>query len=55
MEKVEVCSETSFCALVCIGLGFDDIARKRIREQLGLIPSEEDELLMFLLYRSILY
>ncbi len=61
MEKVEISNVLSFCALAISELGFDAIARKRVREQLGLDPSEsalgaeEDEFLMFLLYRSILY
>ncbi len=61
MEKAKNCSGTNFFSQISLELGFDDIAREKTRERLDRCPiestlsSEEDELLMFLLYRAILY
>ena len=61
VEKAENNTQVNLQVLELSNLGFDEVARKRMREQLGLDPSEsgaiskEDELLMFLLYRSVLY
>ncbi len=60
MEKVESSTKNRFIDLAFLELGYDDIAKKRVREQLGLSPlenevnNEEDEFLMFLLCRSVL-
>ena len=60
MEKVESSTKNRFIDLTFLELGYDDIAKKRVREQLGLSPlenevnNEEDEFLMFLLCRSVL-
>ena len=61
MEKAESSIENNFCAVDSLKIGFDDIARRRIKKQLELSPpgnslsAEENELLMFLLSQSILY
>lgn len=61
MKKTDNSKRLSFCSLPNLDLDFDDVTRKKLREQLDLNPSgsalgaEESELLMFLLYRSILY
>lgn len=61
MEKAKNCSGANFFSQISSELGFDDIAREKTREWLERYPmestpsSEEDELLMFLLYRAILY
>jgi hypothetical protein len=61
MEKAKNCCGTNFSSQISLELGFDDIAREKAREQLDRCPiesalsSEEGELLMFLLYRTILY
>lgn len=50
-EKVEICSGTSFCALVCIELGFDDIVREKLKKQLikvgCIFCSSLDSVLLF--------
>jgi hypothetical protein len=61
MEKTKNCSEINFISEISSELGFDDIAREKTRERLdrclleNALPSEEEELLMFLLYRGVLY
>ena len=61
MKKLENSNDSSFDDLASFELSFDDITRKKLRAQLDLCPSavpldsEESELLMFLLYRGILY
>ena len=61
MEKAKNTTQISLQVLDSLELGFDEVAKKRVREQLGLrslengAKNEEDDLLMFLLYRSVLY
>ena len=60
MEKVESCIKNNYCAPNILELGFDDVARNKIREILDRNPPEnsltieENEVLMFLLSRAIL-
>ena len=61
LEKVENKTQVKFQVLEVLNLGLDEVAREKAREQLGLNPlenishAEEDEILMFLLCRSVLY
>ena len=61
LEKAKNCSGTNSVPQISLELDFDDIAREKTRERLNrhpmesTLPSEEDELLMFLLYRAVLY
>ncbi len=60
MEKVEQSSKNNFISLTSLELGFDDIAREKASKQLehcsplNSLSTEENELLMFLLSRSIM-
>jgi len=61
MEKAKNTTQANLQVLDSLELGFDEVAKKRARKHLGLNPlengtiNEEDELLMFLLCRSVLY
>ena len=61
MDKIERYPENSYCAPDPLDLGFDEVARKKIRTLLDRNPPknslgvEENEYLTFLLYRAILY